>query len=195
MFACSADAEAASAVTKVDAEVQTDPQQQRYHLPLDVTALDPGVLQPTAAAIKTASRKLLDPVLMNEQAAAVLSGLEQWLPGELLSAAEAAIAAGSAARQQQHAGTKEAASADGQDADAVFNAAMSAAADVVTGGIGDEVWHEEARLAGSVTGLAEQLEGTWDNMVQELEQAQVWFVNTCACELLLLAPNGTHYLC
>lgn len=128
------------------------------------------MLEPAAATVKAAGRQLLHPVVMNEQAAAVLSGLEKWLPQDILAAAEAAIAAGNAAQQQQVVGI-----AAGNDADAVYNSAMAAAASVLVGGVGVDVWQEEARLASSITGLAAQLEGTWEDMLQQLEQVQVGY--------------------
>ena len=115
-LSCSVDPEPAAAVQTADAEVQTDPlQHPRYQPSPDMTALDSSVLQSTAAAVKAANRKLLDPVGMTEQAAAVLSGLEQWLPAELLAAAEAAITAGHAARQQLSNATNAAAAAAADD--------------------------------------------------------------------------------
>lgn len=170
---CLTGAEAAAAA-KADAEVQTDPQQlqQQYQLPPDPLAPPAAALDRTSAGLKASGMKLLDPVAMNEQAAAVLSEISNWLPQDVLAAAEAAIAAGSRVP------AANAAAGDSAGPDAAYQAAMAAAAAALVGGPLDDVWREEARVVNSIASLAVDLEGSWGNLLQQLEQAQVgWWAS------------------
>jgi hypothetical protein len=144
---------------------------------------DPAAEQPGDEA---EGSKLLDPVSVNKQAAAVLAGLDLWLPKDLVAAAEAAAAAATAAAAlaapQQ--GPSAADNADGKavagkaaDIAAATAMADSAAAavlvDVRSSSSGDSVWLDEARLVGSVMGLAKELEGVWTALMEELELTKV----------------------
>jgi hypothetical protein len=172
----SADEETPRPAEMVDAEVQVCllDAKQHYMLPDDATALPGQLLQAGAEAITSEGTRALlqDHVASSQQAASVLAGLSAWLPQELLAAAEAAAAAAAAT-----ADTTTAGQADGTadmpaaaDAEAAGKAAAAAAAAAL---VGPDLWREEARVAGSVAGLAVQLEDTWGAVLDELEAAEV----------------------
>jgi hypothetical protein len=159
----------------VDAEVQVSLLQpkQQFALPDDTTALPSQLLQVGAEAVASQGTRALlqDHVAFNQQAASVLAGLSAWLPQDLLAAAEAAAAAAAPAAGAAADAVDGAAAAPAADAEAAGKAASAAAAAAVL--VGPDLWREEARVAGSVAGLAVQLEDTWGAVLDELEAAEV----------------------
>jgi len=114
----------------------------------------------------------------NREAAAVLAGLAAWLPQDIIDTAAAAAAGTAGAAGGSGAGGDSAASepaAVGENAgsNGVVGAAEGSGSSGAAGVSGVWLWREEARVAMSVVELVGQLEGTWGDLLDRLEQAQV----------------------
>lgn len=163
-------------VPKADAAVQVE---LGSSLPPEPTPLHPHLLDGAQQAITAAAAagQLTQHLRHNQESAAVLAGLAAWLPADLVAAAEAEAAGVEAAALDGSNASAPGEASEGQAAAAGAAAGERGGGSIASAaGGGADAWREEARLAGSVVQLVQDLESSWGSVLTRLEVSQVGYV-------------------